>query len=130
MPDVKEYIAKADDEGSVAFSEDVIASIAAVAALENDGVAYLGTPNMTDFISKKSSKGVKVTIEDYSVEISISLTVKNDQVIPTVAKAVQKNVYAAVESMTGIKATAINIKVIGVSFEKEQKKKKTEAASV
>ena len=42
----------------------------------------------------------------------------------TVAKAVQGNIISAVESMTGIKISAVNVKVGGVAFEKETKKKK------
>lgn len=130
MADIKEYVAKADESGSVTISEEVIASIAAIAATEIDGVAYLGTANVTDFLAKKSaSKGVKIALEEGTAEISITITVKKGFVIPTVAKTVQSNAASAVESMTGLSVSAVNVKVAGVAFEKEGKKKKEEASA-
>lgn len=124
MAETKEYLAKNDDVGSVAISDDVIASIAGVAAAEVEGVASLGNVNVVDFIGKKNAgKGVKIAISDDSVEISVSIAVKKGNIIPTVAKKVQENVAAAVESMTGIEISAVNVKVIDVAFEKEPKKK-------
>lgn len=126
MAELKEYIARSDENGSVTISEDVIASIAAIAAMEIDGVASLGTSNVADFLGKKvATKGVKIIIGDDSTEIAITISIKKGFVIPTVAKSVQDNVISAVESMTGLKVSAVNVKVGGVAFEKEAKKKKT-----
>jgi len=125
MAEIKEYIAKSDENGSVTISEEVIASIAGIAAMEIDGVASLGSSNVTDFLGKKApGKGVKIIIGENSTEILITLSVKKGFVIPTVAKSVQNNVISAVESMTGLSVAAVNVKVGGVAFEKEVKKKK------
>lgn len=129
MAEVKEYIAKSDDSGSVSISEEVIASIAAIAASEIDGVAALGLPGMdiSEFLGMKSpTKGVKIQIGEESTDISISLIVKKGAIIPSVAKSVQKSVASAVESMAGLKVGTVNVKVCGVVFEKDTKKKKTE----
>ncbi len=124
MAEAKEYLAKSDETGSVAISDDVIAAIAGVAAAEVEGIASLGSVNVVDFIGKKNAgKGVKIAIADDAVEISVSLSVKKGNVIPAVAKAVQENVASAVESMTGIEPSAVNVKVIDVAFDKEPKKK-------
>ena len=126
MAEVKEYIAKSDENGSVVISEEVIASIAAIAAMEIDGVAALGTGNVTDFLSKKSStKGVKIALGEDNAEISVTITVKKGFVIPTVAKAVQNSIISSVESMTGISVSGVNVRIGGVMFEKETKKKNT-----
>ncbi len=123
MAELKEYTTQLDEAGKIAISDDVIASIAAVAANEIDGVSGLGTTLVTDFIGKKqASKGVKVAISETSVEIFLTITVKKGVVIPTVAKAVQEAVIAAVESMTGIRVETVDVKVAGVVFEKEKKK--------
>lgn len=125
MAEIKEYIAKSDESGSVVISEEVIASIAAIAASEIDGVAGLGTTNVADLLGKKSSaKGVKILIGEDTAEIAVTISVKKGYIIPTVAKSVQGNIISAVESMTGIKVSAVNVKVGGVAFEKETKKKK------
>lgn len=126
MAEIKEYVAKTDENGSVTISEEVIASIASIAALEIDGVASLGTSGVAEFLGKKAnSKSVKITIGEDSAEISLTITVKKGFVIPTVAKSVQTNVISAVESMTGLSVSAVNVKVGNVAFEKEIKKKKT-----
>lgn len=123
MAEIKEYTARADESGKVTISEEVIASITSIAASEIDGVAGLGTTLVADLLGKKTAaKGVKVTISEDSVELFVTITVKKGVVIPSVAKAVQDNVISAVESMTGIKVTAVNVKVGGVAFEKEKKK--------
>ena len=130
MAEIKEYTARADESGKVTISEEVIASITSVAAGEIDGVAGLGTTLVADFLGKKTAvKGVKVVIAEDSVELFVTITVKKGVVIPAVAKAVQANIISAVESMTGIKVTAVNVKVGGVAFEKEKKKVADESAS-
>lgn len=124
MAEAKEYLAKNDENGSVAISDDVIAAIAGVAAAEVEGIASLGSVNVVDFIGKKNAgKGVKITMADDAVEITVSLAVKKGNVIPAVAKAVQEKIATAVESMTGIEPSAVNVKVIDVAFDKEPKKK-------
>lgn len=124
MAEAKEYLAKNDENGSVAISDDVIAAIAGVAAAEVEGIASLGSVNVVDFIGKKNAgKGVKITMADDAVEITVSLAVKKGNVIPAVAKAVQEKIAVAVESMTGIEPSAVNVKVIDVAFDKEPKKK-------
>jgi len=124
LAEAKEYLAKNDDAGSIAISDDVIAAIAGVAAAEVEGIASLGSVNVVDFISKKNAgKGVKIAIADDSVEITVSLSIKKGNIIPTVAKRVQEKIAAAVESMTGIEISAVNIKVVDVAFDKEPKKK-------
>lgn len=126
MAEIKEYVAKTDENGSVTISEEVIASIASIAALEIDGVASLGASGVAEFLGKKAnSKGVKITIGEDSAEIALTVTVKKGFVIPTVAKSVQANVITAVESMTGLSVSAVNVRVGNVAFEKEAKKKKT-----
>ncbi len=132
MAEVKEYIAQTSEGGSVCISEEVIASIVAIAASEIDGVAALGSSNVdiSDFLGKKSqTKGVKIQLAEDSAEVSVSVSVKQGRIIPTVAKAVQENVISAVESMTGLKVSAVNVKISGVAFEKETKKKKAEQPS-
>ncbi len=123
MAENKEYVAKSDNDGSVTISEEVVASIAGIAAMEIDGIAALGVANVTDFLSKKSpTKGVKITFGETSGAVNMTVTVMKGAVIPSVAASVQSNVITSIESMTGIKVEYVNVKVAGVMFEKEKKK--------
>ena len=77
MADHKEYWSTESDQGSIRISEDVVASIAALAASETDGVSGLYssvTRDIVSFLSKKNlSKGVRVELgEEDTVKVEIS----------------------------------------------------------
>ena len=121
MADSKEYWTAASDQGSVRISEDVIASIAAIAASETEGVGNLysgiGT-NVAEFLGKKSlAKGVKVVFHGDLVEVEVSLLAQYGYNICEVSKNVQSAVRSSIQSMTGMRTSAVNINVGGVSFE-------------
>ena len=121
MADSKEYWTSASDQGSVRISDDVIASIAAIAASETEGVGNLysgiGT-NVAEFLGKKSlAKGVKVVFHGDLVEVEVSLLAQYGYNICEVSKNVQSAVRSSIQSMTGMRTSAVNINVGGVSFE-------------
>ncbi|MDO4174440.1 MAG: Asp23/Gls24 family envelope stress response protein [Eubacteriales bacterium] len=121
MADSREYWTSESDQGSVRISEDVIASIAAIAASETEGVGNLysgiGT-NVAEFLGKKSlAKGVKVVFHGDLVEVEVSLLARYGYNICEVSKNVQSAVRSSIQSMTGMRTSAININVGGVSFE-------------
>lgn len=68
MADHKEYWSTESDQGSIRISEDVVASIAALATSETAGVSGLYstlTSDIVNFLSKKNlSKGVRVELGD------------------------------------------------------------------
>ncbi len=121
MADHKDYWTTQGEEGSIRISEDVIASIAALAASETKGVSGLYsslTSGIVGFLNKKNmSKGVRIELgSEGTVKLEISFLALYGHNICDVAKQVQHNVRASVESMTGLKATEINIHVGGVTF--------------
>ena len=121
MADHKEYWSTESDQGSIRISEDVVASIAALATSETAGVSGLYstlTSDIVSFLSKKNlSKGVRIEIgEDGTVEIEIGFLALFGHNICEVSKQVQENVRSSVESMTGLKVTEVNVHVGGVTF--------------
>lgn len=119
---------KNQEIGDVNISDDVIASIAALAALEIEGVGAMtaGGVDFAELLGKKSiSKGVKISSEENDTVIDLFMSVKYGAIVPSVAAKVQDAVLNAVESMAGITAKAVNVHVTGVMFEKEPKKEKT-----
>ncbi|MCX7615099.1 MAG: Asp23/Gls24 family envelope stress response protein [Clostridiales bacterium] len=126
MADNKDYWASSQEQGSVRISEDVVASIAALAASEVKGVSSLSSglgSDIAELLGKKNlSKGVKIQFLGDDVSIDIFILVKYGFVICDVASKVQENVIAAVESMTGLKVSAANIHVTGIYFERELEK--------
>ncbi|NMA67133.1 MAG: Asp23/Gls24 family envelope stress response protein [Clostridiaceae bacterium] len=122
-----------DDIGQIKISSEVIMIIAHTVASEVEGVAAMNA-NIADNISsvlgrKHVPKGVKVEVDDKNVEIDFYIVVNYGARIPEVAWRIQEKVKTAVESMTGMNVTSINIHVQGVSFDKNKEKNNDEAES-
>lgn len=108
---------------TVKIANDVVATIAGIAAAEIDGVAGM-SGNMVSGISqilgkKQLTKGVKVEIEGQSVTLDISVIVQYGKSIPQVAAAIQAAVKQAVVDMTGLNVAAVNVHVAAVQFADE-----------
>ncbi len=119
MAENKQYIVQKQENGSVMISEDVITAIVAQAVSEVEGIVGLNTKpgaDIADLIGKKSwGKGMKIMIaEDDSVAIDCNLTVAYGMSVVNTAAAVQDAVRNAVESMAGVKVTAVNVNVCGI----------------
>lgn len=127
MAEGREYISRPDELGSIHISEEVLAVIAAAAALEVEGVGSLAAnlgSDLAELLGKKNlGKGVHISVnEEESVCVDVSILIKYGYTIPEVAKAVQDAVYTAVESTSGLHVECVNIQVGGVIFEREPKK--------
>ena len=103
---------------SVKISDEVVATIAAIAAAEIDGVGGMcGTKAgeiIEKFGKKNSAKGAKVEISDACVTIQMNILAAYGYQIPQVCAAVQAAVKQAVEGMTGLKVVEISITVHGI----------------
>lgn len=127
--DIIEEITIEEDTGKINISDDVVASIAGIAATEIEGVTGMSRGVAYDiaerFGAKKNpQKGVKVSVTADGAVIDLFITVAFGVRIPELAWEVQENVKNSVESMTGINVLKVNVCVEGVSFDKEKKEKK------
>ena len=130
MAEHKDYWVTAGDQGTIKISEDVVASIAALAATETEGVGGLAaglTAEIASLLGKKSqNKGVRVQLgEQDTVGVELSILVEFGKSVGEVALAVQKAVKAAVESMTGLKTAVVNVVVSGVPFDQPKPAEET-----
>ncbi len=122
MAENKEYVTQADELGNIHISEEVLAVIAAAAALEVEGVSSLaaGGKDIGDLLGKKNlARGIRVQVENEKVQVELAIMVKYGYTIMDVARAAQDAVSTNIESMSGLKVQAVNITVGGVTFEKE-----------
>ena len=107
--------------GAVMVTENVIAVIAAMAALEVDGVVSMAGNITSEIIAKmgmkKLSKGVRVDVADDEIMIDISLIIKMGQNIVNVSKKVQEKVKDTVENMTCMKVVNVNVNISNVITE-------------
>ena len=115
MAENREYLTRAEENGSINIAEDVVAAIAADAIGEIEGVGSM-CQNMTEqiteqFTGKKGLRGVRA-----EVIVDVYLMVRYGYVIPETARKVQDSVSAAVSGMTGYNVHAVNVHVGGISF--------------
>lgn len=107
------------DDKSINISEDVIASIAGLAAQEVNGVASMSANGLGEVLGRKP-KGVKVQSGDKDVIIDITLTTEYGARIPDVCWEVQNRVKTRVETMTGLSVASVNVHVQGISIPKKK----------
>jgi len=106
------------DFGTIKIHKNVIASIAALAAVEVEGVKRVGTGSGNTFLELLGTKNtihIKVEIDKgEEVRLDIPLVIRFGYNIPDVANKVQENVRTALEKMTNIALKDINIDVRGI----------------
>ena len=125
MADGKEYVSRPDELGNIHISEEVLAVIAAAAAMEVEGVGSLAANLGSDIAEllggkKNLSKGIHIAVEEESIRVDVSLLIK--YTIIDVAKEVQNAVYSAIENTSGLTVECVNVHVLGVAFDRDGKK--------
>ena len=123
-----------ENSGNVKISDEVIATIAQIAANEVDGIIGTGSSfagEIKQILSKKApaGKGVKVVTENGEVTVDISVVVEYGAKIPAVSRELQENVKKNVESMTGLSVRKVNIHVVGIEVKEEEKEEIKEEKS-
>ena len=111
-------------ERGIKTSDEVVATIASMAASEVSGVYNMSggfVGGISEMLGKKT-KGIKVQVGEKETVIDISLIVEYGARIPDIAWEVQNKVKTQVESMTGLNVVAVNVHVQGVNLPKENKK--------
>jgi len=104
--------------GEVQIADEVVATIAALAASEVKGVATAsgGANELAGKFGKKNiSKGVKVLVNPDAVSVDMALTLDYGYGIPETARQVQEKVKIAIENMTGLQVKEVNIRIAGVN---------------
>ena len=108
--------------GEVQIADEVVTIIAGLAATEVEGVVSLAGNITNDKVGKKGiknlAKGVKVDVLQGSVSVEVSMLMKYGYSIPDVTQKVQDKVKTAIENMTGLQVTDVNVRVVGVEIEK------------
>lgn len=116
-----------NQNGTVSFATEVVATIAGLAATEVDGVASMSSQSsgFADMFSRKNNrnftKGVRIDLDSEKVTVDITMVVEYGSPVPDVARNIQENVKKAIETMTGLDVRSVDVHVSGISFEREQR---------
>lgn len=117
---ITENVLEGTSIGVVKIANDVVATIAGLAAADVVGIAGMSggvAGGIAEMLGRKNlTKGVKVEVGDSDTIVDIFCIVEYGISITTVAANVQNRVKNAVESMTGLSVNAVNIHVQGVTF--------------
>jgi len=107
--------------GEIEISKDVITSIAAVAAMEVEGlVEREDKSGISSVFNRGSSKTVETELDDGHVKINVNIAVKYGFPVHETAESVQDSVQAEVEEMTGLDVSEVNVDVSALAFEGEE----------
>jgi uncharacterized alkaline shock family protein YloU len=106
--------------GEVQIADDVVALIAGLAATEVGGVAALSGNITNEMMSrtgrKNLARGVKVDVQEGNVCAKLALVLEYGYNIPATCKKVQSKVKTAIENMTGLFCSDVNIRIDGVKM--------------
>ena len=108
--------------GSLQISTEVVGKIARCAALEVDGVSEVSCGKQNKKLSnllEASSIQTPVAVEmrDGTAELTLHLIMASGARIPAVAEKVQENVKSAVQNMTSVTVSRVNLVIAGLAAE-------------
>ena len=113
---------KINNIGTVQIADDVVAIIAGLAATEVEGVNSMAGNITKELIEKMGgknlAKGVKVQVEEGNVSVEVTLNIDYGYSVPETSAKVQEQVKNAIENMTGLKVSEVNVRICGVALEK------------
>lgn len=112
-------------EGQVKISEDVIATVASVAAESVDGVVKVGSnfkSQVTDILNTKNfNKGVRVNIGEKETIVDVYISIEYGIKIVEVSEKVQEEVKEAIENMTDFDVVEVNVHISGIAVKNSEK---------
>jgi uncharacterized alkaline shock family protein YloU len=110
----------ASPQGRTSIADSVVQKIAGIAAREISGVYDLGSGAARAFGAVKErvgssqpnvSQGVKVEVGEVQAAIDLNIIVEYGVSLADLSSSVRRNVISAVERMTGLQVTEVNISV-------------------
>ena len=120
--DRKGFKIKDDKLGEVKIADEVVAIIAGLAATEVEGVSSMAGNITNELVSKLGmknlSKGIRVEVAEGVVKVAVALNIAYGYAIPQVSSKVQERVKNAIENMTGLEVSGVNVRIASVDMGK------------
>ncbi|MFT4087450.1 MAG: Asp23/Gls24 family envelope stress response protein [Gordonia sp. (in: high G+C Gram-positive bacteria)] len=114
-----------DDRGQTSIADMVVAKIAGIAAREIGGVYDLGgagermvgkVREVLPGTSSSVTQGITVEVGERQAAVDVSIIAEYGIAIHQLAAAIRRNVIAAIEGMTGLEVTEVNVAVHDIHF--------------
>ena len=110
--------------GDTIIGDEVVASIAGMAAQEIDGVGSLGKSAVRRALSgafadaaEKARSGVAVEVGKRECLVDLQLNVLYGYSIPNIINEVRKKVAGRLLEFTGLVAKEINVRIVGIDIQ-------------
>ncbi|MEN6369244.1 MAG: Asp23/Gls24 family envelope stress response protein [Thermotogota bacterium] len=103
-----------DDDGRITMAEEVIASIARIAAEKVDGVGHSsGSPGglMSIFGVEDVAPTIKTELVNEQVRLELKIAVEYGYPVHAVARGVQQNVERDIERLVGLSVSSVDVNV-------------------
>ncbi len=117
-------VIKESKDGTVRVADEVIAIIAGLAATEVEGVSSMAGNITNELVGKLGmrnlSKGIRIEIMEDSIEVYIAFNIAYGYSIPEVSAKVQERVKTAIENMTGLTISVVNVRIAAVDMASEK----------
>ena len=117
-------VIRESEEGSVRVADEVIAIIAGLAATEVEGVSSMAGNITNELVGKLGmrnlSKGIRIEMLEDSIEVYIAINIAYGYNIPEVSAKVQERVKTAIENMTGLTISVVNVRIAAVDMASEK----------
>ncbi|MFF3439877.1 Asp23/Gls24 family envelope stress response protein [Streptosporangium sp. NPDC002721] len=123
-------------KGTTTIDSGVVSKIAGLAAREIPGVYNMGAGAARALgavrgmvgADKSATQGVSVEVGERQAAADLEVIVEYGIAIPDLAAAVRRNVITAVERMTGLEVTEVNIKVSDVHMPGQDRDRSEESS--
>lgn len=118
----------AGDRGKTSISDIVVAKIAGIATREIDGVRDVGgaaervvgrVREALPGATTSTTQGIAVEVGERQAAVDVSIVADYGVAIHQLAAAIRRNVITAIEQMTGLEVTEVNVTVHDIRFEDE-----------
>lgn len=112
--------------GTTSIADVVVAKIAGIAAREIDGVHDLGgtTERVVGKVREvipgtttSTTQGISVEVGERQAAVDVAIVAEYGVAIHQLAGAIRRNVITAIEQMTGLEVTEVNVTVNDISFD-------------
>ena len=116
----KTFKIKSDQVGDVRIADEVVAIIAGLATTEVEGVSSMAGNITNEIVSKLGmknlSKGILVEVMENEVKVDVAINIAYGYSIPDVSAKVQDKVKSAIENMTGLEVSIVNVRIASVDM--------------
>jgi uncharacterized alkaline shock family protein YloU len=110
-----------ENRGRVTIAPEVLVTIARLATQSVEGVAQMchavGPGNVNRLLGREAGGGgVQIVVSDDTVRVDLYIIIEPDVNMRSVSQKIQEDVTRAIQDMVGMKASAVNIHIQDVAY--------------